>query len=168
MRAFATPKNLFVKMNIRVGRLRLYLALLSTFLVFTQISFAYSVIIGPGTGANGGGDFEPSINDDFISCNWSVANPSSGNHSKWHLKDVGFGASGNKAAYISSYNSTYNWLYNPSGGNATAASYCRLYRLVSIPNGESIINLSFDWQCKGGEQSQDGLQVRKLLEAIRG
>lgn len=133
-------------------------------------AFSQTQLIGPGTGTNGGGDFENGST--FASNGWNTANGTATNNpTQWFVGSPGstlFSISTtNKYAYISD-NSGSAWTYTTGG--ATTATYTHFYRQVTIPSSEKIINLSFDWYSNGVTSTAptsidfmyDGLQVAVL------
>lgn len=114
------------------------------------------------TGIVGGGGFEMT-GGSFAANGWSIANGIvSGGipQTEWSMATFSTNTlfSDNNFAFISNAGAS-SWTYTTS--NSNVAIYSHLYRLVVIPPNEKIINLSFDWICKG-EANTDGLQVSIL------
>ncbi|KGO88865.1 T9SS sorting signal type C domain-containing protein [Flavobacterium suncheonense] len=125
---------------------RLLTLFLFAFFTLSFSGFSQTTLISP----TGDGGFEtgntPALNG------WTIT--SSGNNTRWVTSTAATGYTGARCAYISDSNAATP-AYNYTTGNARVA---HLYRNITVPAGESIITLSFDW--KGyGESSYDYLRV---------
>lgn len=117
--------------------------LIAFFLAFISVSFGQTVLINPATG----GGFESGTT--FTANGWSVSN---GANNAWVVGTAAAtGAMTGNLAYVSSNGTGYT--YN----NTTPASNF-FWRDVTIPAGETVIKLTFNW-VNDGEDSWDIWQV---------
>lgn len=116
------------------------LIILTTLIV--NFTFSQTTIINPAT--NGG--FESGTT--FPLNGWTLVNHTT---NQWVLGNTPGGQSGARCAYIS--NSSPNWTYSNITSNTS-----HFYRSITVPAGETIINLSFKWKGQG-ESGYDRLLV---------
>ncbi len=115
--------------------------LLLLFFAFWSCKLYATELIGP----TNNGNFENGFSS------WSVENGSSTlNPNQWITGSNSIDFGGSNFAFIS--NNSSNWQYS------NTACFTHIYKNVTIPSGETVIELSFDWIC-AGENLRDGLQV---------
>jgi hypothetical protein len=115
--------------------------LLLLFFAFWSCKLYATELIGP----TNNGNFENGFSS------WNVENGSSTlNPNQWITGSNSVDFDGSNFAFIS--NNSSNWQYS------NTACFTHIYKNVTIPSGETVIELSFDWICDG-ENLRDGLQV---------
>jgi Ig-like domain CHU_C associated/PKD domain/Secretion system C-terminal sorting domain len=132
---FCFPKNVLQKA-----------ILMSSLLLNNAFADAQTTLISP----TGTGGFE--LGNTFAANGWSVANDAIDG---WALGNAPTGASGARAAYISSDNGT-TWAYSQT------SKIIHLFKDVTIPAGETSVRLSFKWKANGDGVSgldNDNLKV---------
>ena len=108
---------------------------------------AQTTLVNP----NAEGGFE--LGSDFASNGWTVVNHASATNNNWFVGSVPVSFQGTNAAYVSSTNgATYG--YDP-----LVASTSHFYRDVTVPAGETKINLQFQWKGNGEGTNWDRLLV---------
>lgn len=109
------------------------------FVLFTSLAFGQTTLISP-TVNNGG--FENNLTG------WTTAQNNTDNKGSWY-DGTATTYAGTRSAYISNNTGTTN-TYTGDAGRVQ-----HLYRQVTFPAGETIINLSFYWKCQGESVSND-------------
>lgn len=104
---------------------------------------AYTQLLNPNL--NGG--FE--VGSDFTSNGWTVVNHGTNNWNVWSTPGV---THGYNAAYISNAGTTAHTY------NLTTPQTSHFYRDITVPAGQTDINLSFKWK-NGGENNYDRILV---------
>ncbi len=116
-------------------------------LVLTAFSgFGQTVLINPA--AEGGFESGSSM----ATNGWTVVNHASTANNNWYVGATPVSFAGTNAAYISN-DAGVTWAYSNS-----VASASHFYRDVTVPSGESKINLQFQWK-GNGESGWDRLLV---------
>ena len=123
------------------AKIMLFSALLVNFSTFAQ-----TTIINP----TGDGGFENG--GSFLANGWSVTNDANAALNNWYVGATPVAFGGTNAAYISN-TSGATWAYSPS-----LASTTHFYRDVTVPAGESVISLNFQWK-GSGESGWDRMLV---------
>ena len=108
---------------------------------------AQTTLIDP----NAGGGFE--LGSDFASNGWTVVNHASATNNNWFVGGTPVSFAGSNAAYISNTNGT------TYGYDVNVASTSHFYRDVTVPAGETKINLQYQWKGNGEGTNWDRLLV---------
>ena len=127
--------------------IHIFCGLLTFLMLFiSSATFAQTVLIDPTTA----GGFESG--SDMTANGWTVVNHTTTTNNNWYVGSVSTPFAGSNAAYISN-DGGVSYAYT-----ITSASTSHFYRDVTIPSGETKINLQFQWK-GSGESGWDRLLV---------
>ncbi len=115
-------------------------------LLFSTATYAQTVLIDPATV----GGFESG--SDMTANGWTVVNHATTTNNNWYVGSVSTPFAGSNAAYISNDGGVS---YAYSTGTTSTSHF---YRDVTVPSGETKINLQFQWK-GSGEGGWDRLLV---------